>query len=658
MGKKIKGFLLVALLGLIAFAAAIWAWRQSVVARRAAISAEVIPKSLEVKDFVAARSALAGLADPEVRSSKEREIRKAEVSQAIDIRDTGLLRLALGNDAAEWMSPQLLESADLVLAREAVQTADFSTYSSLASKWKSAAAFPGQWLLLEADQLLARRQTDEALAFLKSASLSGPEDALRLARLALLEAREPWKAMDTLDLGLKADPLNADLLSFRAQIQEAGGRPEDARLDYVAAVISDRKNPLHRDVLGNFYLRHGDLSAAAETWRDAAEDSGLGVYALKGWFWSRLSGVPLSKPLPECRQVGWSEFVAALAAAPQELFWSGAMESAIGGVSGGAKRPEVLWLRLLESIRTKDYETARTGLGTGFPREAESLWPGMAIRLLATLTALDGQNPSLALVGRDLPPLATDDDTHAFIRDFAHWASRKTANSESEAFPSWLARPEALIGTLFASGWPGAAVMVGNADQLSPVADGPAWFDYGYAKSMLLRGDRAPVQKWLESLPKRTEAADLLLGEILLTGGSVDQGLARLHTIASSGSPLASRARWTLALTELDRGNTAKARELTLADASFAESIQGQELLARAALALDDRKESMRIYEKLGDQSADAMIFLSKEAFAVENFADARRWTLTLARRFPEQPEFRKNLLKIDEAEAAKSKKP
>jgi tetratricopeptide (TPR) repeat protein len=200
--------------------------------------------------------------------------------------------------------------------------------------------------------------------------------------------------------------------------------------------------------------------------------------------------------------------------------------------------------------------------------------------------------------------------------------------------------------------------MVGNADQLPPVADGPAWFDYGYAKSMLLRGDRAPVQKWLESLPKRTEAADLLLGEILLTGGSVDQGLARLNTIAEGGSPLASRARWTLALTELDRGNTAKARELTLADASFAESIQGQELLARAALALGDRKESIRIYEKLGEQSVDAMIFLSKEAFGAENFADSRRWTLTLARRFPEQAEFRKNLLKIDEVEAAKTKKP
>jgi hypothetical protein len=75
-----------------------------------------------------------------------------------------------------------------------------------------------------------------------------------------------------------------------------------------------------------------------------------------------------------------------------------------------------------------------------------------------------------------------------------------------------------------------------------------------------------------------------------------------------------------------------------------------------AALALGDRKESVRIYEKLGDQSADAMIFLSKEAFAAGDFADARKWTATLARRFPEQPEFRKNLIKIDEAEAAKPK--
>lgn len=280
----------------------------------------------------------------------------------------------------------------------------------------------------------------------------------------------------------------------------------------------------------------------------------------------------------------------------------------------------------------------------------------MALRLLVSLTAMDQQKPSLAMTGREFPPLPEDGASHTFIQELNRWASRKVSETETEAMERWLARPVSLVGTLFASGWPGAAVIVGNSEQLAPVEDLPDWFDYGYAKSILLRGPSAPARKWLESLPKRTHAADLLLGEILLTEGEVDAGVAALNRIATGASPLASRALWTLALTELDRGNTAQAREMTLANASFAESTQGQEILARAALALGDRKESVRIYEKLGDQSADAMIFLSKEAFAAGNFAEARKWTSALARRFPEQPEFRKNLIKIDEAEAAQSK--
>jgi hypothetical protein len=47
------------------------------------------------------------------------------------------------------------------------------------------------------------------------------------------------------------------------------------------------------------------------------------------------------------------------------------------------------------------------------------------------------------------------------------------------------------------------------------------------------------------------------------------------------------------------------------------------------------------------------MIYLSKEAFAAKDFKQAREWTAQLARTFPERPEFRKNLLKIDEADKA-----
>jgi tetratricopeptide (TPR) repeat protein len=197
--------------------------------------------------------------------------------------------------------------------------------------------------------------------------------------------------------------------------------------------------------------------------------------------------------------------------------------------------------------------------------------------------------------------------------------------------------------------------MVGHAEQLVADPDAPEWFDYGYAKSLLLRDGKEPARKWLESLPTRSIAAELLLGELRLTSGAVEQGLATLGKIAAGESPHAGRAAWTLALAELDRGNSAKARQITLAAPALASSVPGKELLARIALAEGDRTETLRIYQELGDQSADAMIFLSKEAFAGGDFEQARKWTGKLAQRFPEQPEFRQNLIKIDQAEKPKT---
>jgi Tfp pilus assembly protein PilF len=640
--------------GLVLFAGGIGFWRHHVVTKRAAMAQTAIEHGLATADFIAARSALTGIADPQRRTAMEHEIRLAELKNALTYRDTGLMRRAIGTDGQTWIPPQLLETAELELAREAVQSHDFDTYQKTAGKWHTKTAMPGQWKLLEADQLLARKLPGEAEQLLKSAQLSGTEDALRHARLSLLEAKEPWKAITRIDEGLKTEPRNADLLSFRAQIEEAAGREEDARLDYVAAVLAERNNPLYRDILANFYLRHGDLPNAAQTWRDAAQDTGLGVYALKCWFWSRMAGAPLTQPLPPCRQPGWTELVTALTATPDGVFWNDSLDAAFTRIHGGNPRPEIIWLRLLESIRIHDLKTARRQLDIGFPREADRLWPDLALRLRVHLAARNGENPRLPLAAMEPPSVA--DNAHPFLIGFSQWAKRTAPAGSNEKFESWLAKPDALTGILLASGWGGAALTMGKAGQLVPDPGAPEWFDYGYAKSLLMRDGKQPARQWLESLPARSNASDLLLGELRLSTGAVDQGLALLQQIANSPSPIASRAAWTLALAELDRGKPAQARQITMAAPGLAASVPGREILARIALAESARAETLRIYQELGEQSADAMIFLSKEAFAAGDFEQARKWTSKLAQQFPEQPAFRKNLLEINAA--AKRTKP
>lgn len=639
---------------LIAIAAAlgVWLWRQQVISNRAEASKEIIAKQLEIQEFAAARSALQGIANPETRTTQEKQIRMAELQQGLQTRDTALMKRALEPDGGDWMDPKLIETAELELAREAVQRQDYEAYRTAAKKWASTSRMPGQWTLLEADCLLAQKLLPEATEFLKNAKLTGSEDALRHARLAILQANEPWKALATIDQGLKSDPTNAELLSFRAQIQEVGGRPAEARYDYVAAVISDRKNPVHRENLANFYLRRGDPSAAAETWRECVVDTGLGVYALKAWFWSRMCGMPLSQPLPQPRQRGgWFELSESLAHVSALEFWNPDAESRHLQIPALQGRPEILWLHVLEHTQKKEYLRAYEILDREFPKSAELLWPNLATYLRVHLAALCGQNPRIPLASHELSPL--NEDAHSFLKTFHRWAKREDTDTERAAYDQWLTHPGSLVSTLIASGWGGAALILGQdvAYQLPPGA--PDGLDYAYAKVIANQGDTAKALKWLSALPTRSHAATLLQGEMLLAANQIDEGLACLKSLTTSQSPLASRAQWTIALTELNRNQPAQCRAAVQANPELAASTQGKELLARAALAEGDRTTATAIYTALGESSADAMIFLSKEAFAAKQFDQARTWTLALARRFPEQPEFRKNLIKIDEAAAA-----
>jgi len=217
-----------------------------------------------------------------------------------------------------------------------------------------------------------------------------------------------------------------------------------------------------------------------------------------------------------------------------------------------------------------------------------------------------------------------------------------------------LANPASLAAMLFAHGWHGAALDVAGGEKLAPVIGAPTWFDFGYARCLLVRDGSPAARRWLESLPELSAAAQLTHAEILLTGGDAELGMKQLAVLAAGGSPHAGRAAWSLALAELDRGNTAEASRWVKSCPELLASVRGKEILARAALADGVLDEALRIYRQLGEESADAMIYLSKQAFAQKDWPEARKWTAELARRFPTEPQFRKNLLSIDAAEAGK----
>ena len=82
-------------------------------------------------------------------------------------------------------------------------------------------------------------------------------------------------------------------------------------------------------------------------------------------------------------------------------------------------------------------------------------------------------------------------------------------------------------------------------------------------------------------------------------------------------------------------------RERVHACPELAAAPAGREILARIALTEGKPDAALTIYQELGVNSVDAMIYLSKDAFARKNWELARKWTGELARRFPSEPKFR-----------------
>lgn len=625
-------------------------WRKSVIDQRAAWSMKAIDSALESSDFVTARSALNGVKDVDLREKRSREIRQRELADAIERRDSAVIRQTATDEIAAELPAELLEKADLILAREAIWTRDFPKVVALRDKWLDKSKNRMSWRLLEVDQLAASGEKDKARKLLESGDWSGDMKALRFARMALLDATEPWKAMESIDEGLKINPREPELLSFRAQIQEAAGRVADARLDYVASVLSEPANPLYRDILANFQMRIGEPSNAADTWRDAAAETKIGIFAFKAWFWSKMIGIPLSRPLPRLEQPGWKEATEAMLALPEGAFLSPQLDHAFSALRELKDRPEISWLKVLDAMARRDWQRAAERLDWGFPDRADALVPGLASRLYINAVAVAGADLGQALKGRKFPALG--DAVHPYLVEFDEWRAQKTHNEGP--FVAWMKQTASIASMLYAHGWQGAAVDVAGGSNLKLEGQWPVWFDYGYAKCLLSQSGPHAARQWLESLPTMSEAAKLTYAEILLTQGKPEEGLKKLKEIVQQPGPHASRAAWTLALAELDRGNVASATQIVNGQVELKQSVAGQEILARCALVEQRRDEAIQIYHQLGEQSVDAMIFLSKEAFAAKNWAEARKWTILLARKFPSEPKFRENLLQIDEAEKAK----
>ena len=480
--------------------------------------------------------------------------------------------------------------------------------------------------ILAADKALRAGDAAAARQILESAKLEGNDEINRLTRLALLDANDTGKAWELLSQAYAVDPRNADVRTFSANILEHSGNAELARRDYVAALVANPGNLLVRDNLAEFYLRQRMFPQAVQTWLDTPSVDGSTLFYLKAWFWNRVG----LGSLPPRDPAACGKLVAALAALPAGDFWGAGPDKIVAGVRSLSERREIVWLRTLQLLKEGREDDAQRLLARAAPVNAAD---GAAIRaaLEFLLAVRLGSTTS-----RTFEISASQADSHPFWK----WLAEHRGDADALRQP-WV------VPTLFCvGGWLRAGVDVARPQDLT---DAPEWSAYALARAAQMCGDRRRLGEFLAASPEKTPAMQILRAEYDIAAGHPDAARPVLEGML--GKPGAGyRAAFLLAMDALGRGDVAAAKRAIERQPDFAESVAGRELLARAALAGGDENEAVAIYEKLGDSSDDARIYLARVAFNARDWKRAEALTRSLMADHPNEPAFAENLERIREA--------
>lgn len=533
-----------------------------------------------------------------------------------------------------------MESVCLLLVRTFAAAGQPEEAVKLREDWRGREAQPHLWMALDVDLLLAQGEHEEALALLRSQKFPGTSDVGRLLRLSFLNPK-PDGAWAELTVAWRADPTNPDVRSFRAQLLERAGAVQDARIEYVAALVANPEDPVRRDQLAEFYRRHGSNAAALQTWRDGLAPTAPDFLWLRVLFWQRLwQGT--GSALPEASLGNWTALIGGLTKLSHDRFWhDGLMSPAELRLASG--RPEVEWLQLLELIRAGETKEAQLHLER-FSDTAEALAP---VAWATIRSVLRWQLRELAPQYGEMPVAVSGTQAHALIDELRAWPGEGLSEETKRLLSGTRAWPALML----ALGWSEAALKMVDGTELSQDPSLPSWVHYGFAVALRQNRDAKAALAYLSNAPK-VPYLELLTAEMKWSAGAsaADSGLAAL---AKGEGAVGYRAAWLLALQALELGEWSQARDWINGQSELRQSLSGREMVARAALMSGDEAGAGRLYEGLGLESLEAGMFLARRAFAEGRWQDAHDITEQLLARFPGELELRGNLEKIAQAEAA-----
>ncbi|MCB1111171.1 MAG: hypothetical protein H7A37_00635 [Chlamydiales bacterium] len=540
------------------------------------------------------------------------------------------------------------EEATIMLLEALLDSGNTETFDRLRKKWKGKETLEQSWLVLDAENLIKRNRREGAINLLESKEYDGPEDTVRLLRLAFYTVNSnPKKALEYLTTAIAKDPQNPDINLYRAKLLESINMPELALSDYMTAIQKAPKNLYFQDQLAEFFKRRGSFLQSLEVWKEALENNSDEFLWLKTFFWNRvIAPIDYDWKASIPSQGFLTPLLDYLSNLKDDEFWD---DETFNDVPDGQKylRAEqaTFWLRLLQMLKDGEKQQALGMLQTN-PFKDKSWSPQLERMLMQILNYQVNKSFDFSLLLQKSNPLARQS---RFSKQLTSIIERRH-NNPSYQLPAdvyaLLNSDYAYTAALLSEGWFEAALDMRTT--IGIPKDLPDWIYYGLTEA--IRQNRGGMEALkFATAQNPTPPLELLNAEIMISENSQDAALEILSKLKDKEDEVGIRAGWLMGLVYLSKNQPQQAEEIISNNAQLANNILGKELLAKIALSKGDASKASEIYESIQDDSVEAKSFLAEKAFNEKNWKRAKELTVDLLKKYPNNPTFKENYSKIEE---------
>lgn len=245
------------------------------------------------------------------------------------------------------------ETAALQAGQAQIAANRVDAFEPLRASWRDHGDHPAEWLVLEAEAFELQDKAVNARALLEEKCFDGTSEALRRARLALLQ-ENATEAKALISGALAFAPHHPEVLRCHAMWLESLGQWDEARIAWRDAHQADPENLFIRDGMAEFCRKQGRYDAALKLWHDALVPPTLDIIWTKFLFWRRVvRPVPVNLATLPAPPGELNPLISFMRTLPQNRFWDPVgFEAAAHEHVSLYDRQEVFWLRLLHALHT------------------------------------------------------------------------------------------------------------------------------------------------------------------------------------------------------------------------------------------------------------------------------------------------------------------